>query len=570
MSSLHAQQPTALSAIRKRVNHAALQFAQSRRQVEGMSIATIEKIFAHETFEWHDTDAFVWSYHSLVDAHDSPVVYSRQVDLHPLHASFPLHEWWDLHRSSCSVCQAHHAAHRGYLGAMEHNSKNTCSFADILSWLSGQWRIPFASIPHPGERDNYESLWYDPATVKKEIARMKNWSVLVFGKPHLIHPLMGVVRDSELFDACRILHAIDHPSPSEDKREVARINDHIRAVLASGIEVPSHLGELKPIKIRICLDASYLLNRHIKRWRFPYATIHDAVSLLKAGWFMARIDLKRFFQQLPLCQVDWPMLGVRFPKDLHALEEEVETWVSAFAHFGGSPFPAYANAVMAAVSAILRAHGIANVFITDDVFICAATHDECMNLLQKAIQILHRLGWKLQEDKLILPAQQVPFVGIMIDSVQQRLSIPPEKLDNYLRTINRMLADDSKGTLLAKELESLVGKLTWVTEVMIAGKAHTWPLRQSLPHGWYHRRNVHATVRLASEARSALEWWATYMEQSMSTPSGPRSGHRLHHYTAGRSLILQETLALVLLLKIQCIKDFGLPIQLRSLPGIRS
>jgi len=518
MSAHQANHPIALSAIRKRVNTAALKFAQARQEVEGMPTATIEKIFAHETFEWHDTDSFVWSYHNLVDVSGSPAVYTRRVDLQPPHVSFPLSEWWDLHRSFCKVCQAHHEAHDGYKGAMEHNTENMCSFADILSWLSGQWRIPLESIPPPGERNNYESLWYDPATVKAEIERMKEWAVLVPGRPHLIHPLMGVVRDSDLYDACRILQAIGHPSPSEDKKDVAAINAHISEVLASGVTIPPHFGVLKPLKVRICIDASYLLNKYIKKWRFPYASIHDSIILLRHKWFISRIDLKRFFQQLPLSEEDWPMLGVRLPKDLHALCEEVETWVSAFAHFGGSPFPAYANAVMSAVSAILRAHGVPNVFITDDVFICAATYDDCMVLLDKAVQILTRLGWKLQDDKIIPPAQQVPFVGILIDSVNQRLSIPQEKLDNYRRTIDRLLADDSSGTLLAKELESLVGKLSWVTEVMIAGKAHIWPLRQSLPHGWYHRRNVHATVRLGSEARSALEWWAGYIEKALQHP----------------------------------------------------
>ena len=179
---------------------------------------------------------------------------------------------------------------------------------------------------------------------------MKEWSVIVPGKPHLIHPVMAVIRDSDLHDACRILQAISHPSPSEEKCDIQAINSHIATILSSDVSVPSHLGQLKPVKVRFCVDASVLLNPFIKKWRFPYASIHDAVSLLQKGWFMARIDLKRFFQQLPLHEQDWPMLGLRLPKDLRHLTEEVETWVSAFAHFGGSPFPAYANGIMSALS----------------------------------------------------------------------------------------------------------------------------------------------------------------------------------------------------------------------------
>ena len=511
-------QPVVLSALRKQVNTTALRYAQSRTHIDGLSAAQVVRVFAADTFEWHDTERFVMSYHDLVDSPGSPVVYTRAVDLQPPVSAFPLREWWAVHLPSCTICTQHDHAHGGFDKAMKHNADNPCVFADILSWLSGQWRIPFNSIPPPGARANYESLLYAPDLMQEEIDRMKEWSVIVPGKPHLIHPVMAVIRDSDLHDACRILHAIGQPSPSEEKREIQAINAHISTVLSSGASVPSHLGQLKPVKIRFCVDASLLLNPFIKKWRFPYASIHDAVSLLHQGWFMARIDLKRFFQQLPLNEQDWPMLGLRLPKDLRHLAEEVETWVSAFAHFGGSPFPAYANGIMSALSGLLRAHNIPNVFITDDVFVCGATKAECQARLEQAVALLVRLGWILQEDKLLGPSQELPFVGIFIDTINERLSIPTDKLDNYLRSIRRVLEDDAAGQLLAKDLESLIGKLSWVVEVMIAGKAHLWPLRQALPHGWYHHRRLRATVRLGQETKAALQWWERYIQHALHHP----------------------------------------------------
>jgi len=495
-----------------------LNYAHHRADVEGLTSAQIVKIFAPDASEWHDTEAFVASYHNLVDAPGSPVTYTRSVNRNPPFSSFPLQEWWDLHLPSCGKCTNHHREHGGFDKAMEHNADNPCAFADILSWLSGQWRIPFVSIPPPGARDNYESISYAPDLMQDEVDRMKDWSVLIPGQPHLIHPVMAVIRDSDLQDACRILCAIGHPSPSEDKRDIKAINAHITSLLATGMAVPPHLGQLRPVKIRFCVDASVLLNPFIKKWRFPYATIHDAVSLLKKNWFMARIDLKRFFQQLPLHHEDWPMLGLRLPTDLRHLTDKVDTWVSAFAHFGGSPFPAYANGIMSAISGLLRHHGVPNTFLTDDLFVCGSTEAECQYRLDQAVRILNRLGWKLQEDKIIGPSQQMPFLGIFIDTINERLSIPQEKLDNYLRSIRRIMAEDAAGQLHAKDLESLIGKLTWVVEVMIAGKAHLWPLRQSLPHGWYHHRRLRATAHLGQEALAALKWWDRYLQSALHHP----------------------------------------------------
>ena len=83
-------QPVVLSALRKQVNVTALRYAQSRAEIDGLSTAQVVKIFAADTFEWHDTERFVMSYHDLVDAPGSPVEYTRAVDLHPPVSTFPL------------------------------------------------------------------------------------------------------------------------------------------------------------------------------------------------------------------------------------------------------------------------------------------------------------------------------------------------------------------------------------------------------------------------------------------------------------------------------------------------
>ena len=82
-------QPVVLSALRKQVNVTALRYAQSRAEIDGLSTAQVVKIFAADTFEWHDTERFVMSYHDLVDAPGSPVEYTRAVDLHPPSLPFP-------------------------------------------------------------------------------------------------------------------------------------------------------------------------------------------------------------------------------------------------------------------------------------------------------------------------------------------------------------------------------------------------------------------------------------------------------------------------------------------------
>ena len=511
--------PVSLSGLKRAVSKGVLQYALNRGSADGLSLKEITKSMGTDALDWSHTKSFVISYHPLVDDPSSPVSYSRRVNMSPFRSPFPLTVWWDMIRDFCPTCQAHHERYgKNATAALASNETNPCTHADILSFISGEWRIPFSSIPPPGKRRNYESLSFDPEAMQAEVERMKDWRTIVPGTPHLIHPAMGVVRSSDIYDACRLLAAIGHPSPSESKRDVKVINEHIKLVLDMGVHVPSHLGLLKPLKVRFVIDASILLNPFVKKWKFKYATIHDAVRLIRRFWYMARIDLRKFFNQIPLHRDDWAMFGVELPKDLHTLGDALEKWVSAFAHFGGRPFPALVNAIMSLVSAILTATGIPNVFITDDIFVCGPTFEACQAILDRAVSYLIQLGWILQHDKITIPSQVMPFVGIEIDSRSLRLSIPQDKLDNTGRTIDRARQDAAEGNLLAKDLESLIGKLGNKTEVMIAGKAYLAPLRQALPGDWYQHRHSQAKAQLDEEATMALDWWASYIKNAQHHP----------------------------------------------------
>lgn len=510
--------PVSLVDLRRKANATALLFVQHRQECPEWSAAAIRQFFASDTWAWWDTEAYVNSYRRLVSSPGSFTHYDRSTAPSGPHTHLPLEHWWDLHKDACPECAAHHARWGSYSAAVEHGDDLKCHFVDILAWLAGNWRIPLQARPKPGKRPNYPSLFFEPHAMEKECHRMKQWGVLVPGEPVLAHATMGVIRDSDLLEACRLLRSIGRPSPSEDKKEIRLINDHIATVLAEGPPIPPELGTLKPVKVRYCVDASILLNPLVKRWHFPYATVHDAVKLLQPQWFMSKLDLEKYFNQLPLHPDDWLLLGVRIPDDFSDPTSPLRSYLSAYAQFGGSPFPALANAIMSAVSAILRSHGIPNVFLTDDIFVCGATREECQANVDKAIAIIRHLGLKLQMDKVPAPSQRMTFLGILLDTVLLRMSIPLEKIDNYLVFLRHLLDDHAGGRLKATDLESLLGKLGWIAEVMIAGRARLRSLRDCLPSGWYVARRSASTVLLSPQAQADVQWWIDYLLHARGHP----------------------------------------------------
>lgn len=258
------------------------------------SLKEIERLFFTNTPAWYDAEGFVWAYQDLVCDPASPVEYDRKIFISNIERPFPLATWWDYHRSDCKECLAHLASHGGdVMAALLANQHNSCWFADILSWLSGGWRIPLRERPGMGEHSNHASLLWSVSSMQPEIQRMIDHGVIIPGRPVLINPAMAVVRQSDIDERCRILREIGHPSPSSKPKDIDIINQHITALLAAHTQVPYAIGALKPIKVRFCLDLSILLNNLTKKWGFQYATVRDAVALLVKGAWMAKIDLER-------------------------------------------------------------------------------------------------------------------------------------------------------------------------------------------------------------------------------------------------------------------------------------
>jgi hypothetical protein len=166
---------------------------------------------------------------------------------------------------------------------------------------------------------------------------------------------------------------------------------------------------------------------------------------------------------------------------------------------------------MSAVCAILKAHGVDAVFLTDDWFVRGATEEECRRHLDKAVDILQRLGWKLQRSKITEPSQIMPFLGILINTLLCRLSIPPNKLQQYHRAGAHVLAEDEAGRLTLKDLESLLGKLSWVSEVMVAGRIRLRRIRACAPGGGHYHPPPNTKVQLSDEAKADIAWWMTQL-----------------------------------------------------------
>jgi len=173
---------------------------------------------------------------------------------------------------------------------------------------------------------------------------------------------------------------------------------------------------------------------------------------------------------------------------------------------------------MAPVSDILTKRRIPNVFMIDDMAVVGATREECQRNLDAAVDLFRRLGLRLNPAKIVPPSQVMEFLGIRIDSVSQQLSIAPEKLEHYRRRVAEALADDEASSLSVRQLESLLGKLNWYCEVLIAGRARLSRIRACVPGGGHYRPSPYTKVSLSPEAKLDLLWWQDQLRLAAAQP----------------------------------------------------
>ena len=462
---------------------------------------------------WDDWRANVRVYLAAVGAR-----FSKEITWDATMASnFELPLWWELHTHVCAPCSK-----RGdYITAViQGNASNPCEFSVILAWLAGQYRLPWTDGPPPPMVGDPNHSSFDACP--ESMAKPQEELIASFLRPLqpgeralATHPMLAVVRRHEVLDALRILRNMGEPyegvelagqpilrdvgKPYEDPttaKGIDGLNRHIRRVQQQSPSL-AKANKLEQVKVRPCVDMTSV-NKLLHKLPFSYCTITDAAACILPHYLMIRIDLRKAFNQFPVHPDDALYMCVVI---------EGVTYVPKRALFGGSPFPHYISTAMGAVKELLGGPCIRVPirYMIDDVFLWGTrgpATDPASAPWRKneAEQRMQQLGFILNEEKSLGPSPILPFLGVTIDAPKGALSVPYEKLENYLVDITDTLAGPN---WRSRDADSIVGRLGWVSVVMQAGRPRLRRIQQPIIYG--PRRPKWQDIQLAQ--RSGLEWF---------------------------------------------------------------
>ena len=120
--------------------------------------------------------------------------------------------------------------------------------------------------------------------------------------------------------------------------------------------------------------------------------------------------------------------------------------------------------------------------------------------------LLSELGLIESQEKACAPSQELTFLGVCFNSVKMTMYIPAEKLEELRSDLELWRR---KTTAVRRDLQSILGKLLWVSKVVRHSRPFMGRLLQQL-------RDMKAVpdskrVLLSSECRKDILWWCTYL-----------------------------------------------------------
>ena len=265
-----------------------------------------------------------------------------------------------------------------------------------------------------------------------------------------------------------------HKPNSDRRRVIIDLSWPLGASVNSGIDKNTYL------------DAPFTLT-------FP--TVDDITSELKRlgrGALLYKIDVSRAFRHVKVDPGDYDLLG------LHWRHAYVDTCVPFGTRHGSQIFQRLSDAVRY----IMRQRGFRVIDYIDD-YVGFGVPSVARASFASLFELMQQLGLTVSDKKLVPPSTKVVCLGVLIDTENGTVSIPPEKL----RQINDMVKEWlSKTTCTKRQLQSLLGLLLYVHKCVKPARAFLNRMLALLRSGHANQK-----IELTSDFRRDLRWFGKFL-----------------------------------------------------------
>jgi hypothetical protein len=223
----------------------------------------------------------------------------------------------------------------------------------------------------------------------------------------------------------------------------------------------------------------------------------DWIREFGPGCSLIKMDIKEAYRIIPIHPVDQPLQGVA---------HEGQLYFDRCLAFGNRASAGIFCRLADIVTWIAVAHGIPAIihYIDDFLMIVPAGRTEARRVMDLFKGILHAIGLPYKEEKTVGPATCLVYLGISLDSRAMTASITADKK----KQITQLLAPwIHRSFIRLKDLQSLIGKLMWVSQVAPQGRVFI----QALINRTRGKSKGSALIRLNGACIDDLTWWLGFL-----------------------------------------------------------
>ena len=220
--------------------------------------------------------------------------------------------------------------------------------------------------------------------------------------------------------------------------------------------------------------------------------ITSELKRLGRGALLYKIDVSRAFRHVRIDPGDYDLLG------LHWCDAYVDTCLPFGTRHGSQIFQRLSDAV----HHIMRQKGFCVIDYIDD-YVGVSVPDIAHASFASLFKLMNDLGLTISDSKLVPPSTQAVCLGVLINTENGTVSIPPEKLRQINDTVKLWM---QKVTCTKRQLQSLLGLLLYVHKCVKPARAFLNRMLALLRTGHGSEK-----IHLTSDFRRDLRWFGKFL-----------------------------------------------------------
>jgi hypothetical protein len=276
---------------------------------------------------------------------------------------------------------------------------------------------------------------------------------------------------------------------------------------------------------------------HIQLQSFEEA-LSNIIELRRSGAqqiFLAKVDIKSAYRLLGVQASDWPLLGMHWKGQLYfdkvlpmGLSSSCKHWERV--------------ATLAQWIAKKQINIQRLLHYIDDFLMLATSREEGSRQRDQLVQLFTELGMIVAMEKNEGPAESLVYLGIHIDTASMTIGLDAQRLQAFKDLLSSLLGEaeklphtdsankDAEARFSApavstaqrsaridrcslRFLLSLIGKLSWATRVIRAGRTFLRRLINYCARLQSKVKNLECQVAISKECRKDLTWWWCFLQQ---------------------------------------------------------